>query len=267
MFDDIFKSVRRHMSDRLASPLMGSFIVCWLVWNYKFVLIALSTAPVADRLSLIGREVFPDTGATWLNGVLIPLGGALVYVLVYPMPARWTYHYAKWQQGKLLAIRRKLEDETPLTREESRKVRNAAQTRIDGLQKVVDRLIGENASLRAELASAASAAAAVKEPKESNPPRQTEVPAGLSDAELYILRIVEEARGYPRGDLANATGMNHTLAEFSIEDLHNRNLLKVEASPDTGELEWLLTQLGRKALLENHGREIDLRALGIGPEE
>jgi hypothetical protein len=39
MFDDAIKSIRAELYERVASPLLGSFIVSWLIWNYRLILL------------------------------------------------------------------------------------------------------------------------------------------------------------------------------------------------------------------------------------
>lgn len=84
MLDDLLKSAKETIADRLASPLLGSFAVTWCLWNYKFLVILFSAAGVSQTFKLIETIAFPDTWSLIMRGTLYPLGSALLYVFAYP---------------------------------------------------------------------------------------------------------------------------------------------------------------------------------------
>jgi len=49
--DDIFKSIKAFLYDRVASPLFGAFVTAWSIWNYRVISILLS-----DENELKGTE-------------------------------------------------------------------------------------------------------------------------------------------------------------------------------------------------------------------
>jgi hypothetical protein len=103
---------------------MGSFVVSWCLWNYRFLVILFSDTTLTQTFSQIDASCFPDTWAVFYRGVLFPLLTSLAYIFVYPYPAKFVYEFTRRRQQELLAIRRRISDETLLTVEESRKLRS-----------------------------------------------------------------------------------------------------------------------------------------------
>ena len=123
MIDELVKTIRLHLSERLTSPLLGAFICSWILWNYRAVLIIASEEPVRRKLEFLHSIAFPDHGTAFLYGVLAPLATSLLYIFLYPLPARFVYNWSGKQRSLLLAIRRKNDSETLLTKEDTEKFR------------------------------------------------------------------------------------------------------------------------------------------------
>ena len=117
MFDEILKSIKAHLYERSVSPLMGSFIVAWGVWNYKFFLVILSGMPVVDKFEMIEKTLFPTYMQMLLQGTLYPFLTAMVYLFIYPYPAKKVFEFSRNRQKEISDIKRKIEDETLLTPE------------------------------------------------------------------------------------------------------------------------------------------------------
>ncbi|MDF2073170.1 hypothetical protein P2Q70_01095 [Pseudomonas mendocina] len=119
---DIFDSIGAAIKDRFTNPLTGAFIVSWLIWNYKVVVILVSDMKPYVKFSYVQNHLYPDSLSVVVWGVLVPLATALAYIIIYPHPSRWVYEYALKQSRENRKVRHKVEDETPLSVEESRKI-------------------------------------------------------------------------------------------------------------------------------------------------
>lgn len=117
---DILKSFQTQIQERLASPLIGSFLVAWGIWNYKFFVILFSKNSVLETFYLINKISFPNWQSQIWDGVLIPLAWTMAYIFLYPYPAKYIYTaWSKAQQG-INDIKRKFDDERLLSAAESR---------------------------------------------------------------------------------------------------------------------------------------------------
>lgn len=156
MLDEILKSARQQIVDRLSSPLLGSFAVAWCLWNYKFLVILFSAASVTKTFELIETLAFPNPSSVFIRGILLPAATALAYIFLYPYPARFVFGFTKRRQREINQLRQQIEDETLLTAEESRRIRNQVIAIEAAHRKVVDQLNEEVSKLRDALASATS---------------------------------------------------------------------------------------------------------------
>jgi len=118
MVDEILKSAKAQISERIASPLIGSFVISWCLWNYKFLVILFSSASVSQTFALIDKIAFPTFWALVLNGILLPILTAVAYIFAYPYPAKYVYEFTRRRQKEINEVRQRIEDETLLTIEE-----------------------------------------------------------------------------------------------------------------------------------------------------
>lgn len=94
MLEEFEKSVKATLYDRLASPLIGSYVVAWCVFNYKIILIILSDLQYTQKSECIDA-LFP----LWWNYPVrygIPLLWSAFYILCYPVIAKFVFR--KWQK-------------------------------------------------------------------------------------------------------------------------------------------------------------------------
>ncbi|EGQ9717151.1 hypothetical protein ACRRGR_003254 [Vibrio alginolyticus] len=122
MFADAFTSIRAYMYDRVCSPLLGSLLISWAVWNYKFFILILSSLSYGDKLRYI-NILYSSAYEIYLQGVLLPILTATFYIFVFPYPAQWVYQFSLARQKKLADIKHDIEDSKLLTVEQSRVIR------------------------------------------------------------------------------------------------------------------------------------------------
>jgi hypothetical protein len=154
MIDDLSKTIKAQLYERINSPLLGSFVLSWATWNYKFIIVLFSAMSVEKTFAYIDQTLYP----TWLyaSGMLLigPAITAALIIFVYPYPAKFVYEYARKRQKELKEIQQRIDDETPLTKEEAREIRHAAskqaielETRLQQKEQEVARLRLENEQL------------------------------------------------------------------------------------------------------------------------
>ena len=146
--EEFVKSLKAHLYERTTSPLFGTFVVSWVVWNYKFVMIVFSSMNVLAKFDFIENQLYPDWLSIAIFGIGLPLATSAIFIFGYPYPARFVYSFVRRRKKELLEERQKIEDETPLTREESRKIRrDIARLQLE-FEKELEREQAENTRLR-----------------------------------------------------------------------------------------------------------------------
>lgn len=144
---ELLASVRFQLSERVGNPLSGSFIIAWLLANFRLVIVILGEGGWETKLKYIDNTLYP-TPKAWLLGAFWPLVAALLYVFAYPFISRWVIQFHRTRQKILREIAIKVEGETPITKEE--KAMLLAKMR-QSLRELED-LRAENATLADELA-------------------------------------------------------------------------------------------------------------------
>lgn len=171
MLDDLTKEIKAQLYERVKSPLFGAFAFSWVGWNYRALLGVVSELHFKERMAYLDG-LYPTTEDWFNHCVWWPLLTAVLFLVIYPWPARAMYWYWAWQQKELKKVQQRIEDETPLTQEEARALRAVAfdqtrefESRLAGLQATNEELkarIGmlteENARLDKERQQQAEAA-------------------------------------------------------------------------------------------------------------
>lgn len=100
MILDTITSVWRSATDRLSSPFFGSFVVSWLVWNWRFVFV-LFHAPTDQAQAITLLESYLGV---W-NSVVYPACTAVIYTVGLSFV---DLHLSRWQRR--FAVTRLQED-------------------------------------------------------------------------------------------------------------------------------------------------------------
>ncbi|MDA0109030.1 hypothetical protein OH456_12750 [Vibrio sp. La 4.2.2] len=93
---NFLSAVYTEMSARLKTPLLGTFALCWLLYNHDHVA-KLIFSDNAQRLVLVEETPF-----YWMSDLVIPVVLSLVYIFAIPF-AQWLVDLAKY---KLIEKRR-----------------------------------------------------------------------------------------------------------------------------------------------------------------
>lgn len=158
MFDDLTKDIKAQLAERLRSPLLGAFVIAWAAWNFKSVLVLFSTMSIQEKLDFWATHYSDDW--KWISRtILYPLGTTVAFLLLYPYPARWAYHYWHWQHKKLKQVQQRIDDETPMTLEEAKELRRSAleqqsqmQVQLRSLADVNRELVNQREALLTQVA-------------------------------------------------------------------------------------------------------------------
>ena len=121
MLEEFEKSVKATLYDRLASPLIGSYVTAWCIFNYKIILIIFSDLQYTQKSEYIDALFAP-----WWNYPVrygIPLLWSAFYVFCYPAIAKFVFR--KWQKyiKDKRDIKHEIEGTRLLTLAESEEIR------------------------------------------------------------------------------------------------------------------------------------------------
>ncbi|MFA6139009.1 MAG: hypothetical protein WC667_13120 [Sulfurimonas sp.] len=121
--DEIKKSILDTINERISSPLIGGFIISWILWNYKTIFVLLSTKNVEDKFSYIDYVLYHDWLHFTFQGLILPLLTSIVFIFIFPYPEKWIYTFWYGHKKKLNDDKQKIDDKKLLSEEESRDIR------------------------------------------------------------------------------------------------------------------------------------------------
>lgn len=126
--EDFFKSIKAILYDRITSPLYGTLIVSWLIWNWKipYVTFFVSDTNLSEtRIEYIVKNCSDSLTLFWL-----PLISTLILITIVPFisnGAFWiSYQFDAWKHSK----KNELDKKQLLTIEQS----IALRTELSGLE-------------------------------------------------------------------------------------------------------------------------------------
>ena len=256
MIDEIIKTIRLHLSERLTSPLFGAIVVSWVAWNHRAIIVVLSNESVLRKFAIIDAILYPTKWHSIFMCFLFPVMTALIYLFAYPYPAKYVYQFTRKKQREILDIRRKIEDETPLTIEDSKRLRNDLARAEQAYYSELDRKDTELEKLKNQILLL------------SQPPKIS--PIATQDAEiktvkrqtvsvhmLEMLRQIEKANGtLPESNAVRQQHMSKVEAEFALGELQKHGLISREFDRTNNRYVFKFTHSGRAALLAAKSDEV-----------
>lgn len=254
MFEEAIKSIRAHLYERSTSPLMGSFIASWLVWNYKFILLVFSSEDLAGKYSYINDVLYATWEQMYLQGGIYPLATALLYIFAYPHPARWTLGYSRKQQKIINDKKREIENETLLTLDESRKIRREHVQIADSYEAELNKKNREIESLKGELEEIAEIQNQSKISHEDTPLEDGNTNNQRDPLEKLETHLEKTLKVFLVEKKPSVTTICSLLSEkeihakYNLEQLENKGLVKSNYRQNG----WIyeLTENGRAYLVE-----------------
>lgn len=249
MLDEITKSIRAELYDRSVSPLMGSFIISWLLWNYKFVLLFFSELAIDEKFKSFDKLYSGYETEKILFWLIFPSITTIIYLYAYPILAKPVFEYSRKRQKELKEIKTKIEDETPLTIEESRDLRNRFSELEDEYLKEIERKNREIDRLKSQIEETQKPTEPkINELQKDNPQEKTNNNASehkgkLSKQEVAVLKHL--GTSYSGRDAILSEFENRLEAMHTINQLHKRGYLKY-SSPNL-----YSTEKGIAYLVEN----------------
>lgn len=124
---DITNSIKAKLYDFTYTPFMSSMIISWIILNHKYLLIYFGDSKLDEKLTLLNEYDFSwhtsKFDLPYTMNVWFPIIFGLFYVFVYPWASKIFYEYTLERTKALKKVKQKIEDETPITQEEARQIR------------------------------------------------------------------------------------------------------------------------------------------------
>jgi predicted DNA-binding transcriptional regulator len=245
VLESLLQLLRRQAAERATSPLMGSFLISWAVWNYKFIVILFSSATVLRTFELIHLVAFPDVASILTRGLLFPAFTAAAYIFVYPYPAKFVFEFSRRRQKEISDIKRKIEDETPLTIEESRRLRLSVLRLEEEFSQQLARKDAELESLRERIEALSK-----NGPRKNIQTGDLEEGLRIEASQVQILRSLNELSGEAsERDLLKRSKETKIRTEYDLGELVRLELLSKDYRQSVKDFVYEFTHRGRSHFL------------------
>lgn len=153
MIDELSRSIRANLYERITNPLLGAASVAWVFWNYKLVLVLLSSLQLDEKIIFIEETLYPSWYWSLLYLFGFPLLSGMAFLYAYPIPAKYIYRYTRSQLKELKRIKLEVEDETPVSQEEYIKLKRKVNELENRYYSDITEKDSENARLQQIIAN------------------------------------------------------------------------------------------------------------------
>lgn len=175
---DAINSVKASLYERISNPLLSSFVISWCIWNYKFVLVALSSSMgTVQKLDYIKTSLYPfgffpwntpENGWTILSLFIGPIVTTLAYLyLIFPRLGKKVFEDHKEHIRQYEEIKVNIEGKTSMSKEDIINLKSKLRTiesihskqldekdsEVNLLNRDVDKLTTNTAELRNKILS------------------------------------------------------------------------------------------------------------------
>jgi hypothetical protein len=155
--EDFRKSIKEILYERTTSPLYGTFIISWLIWNWKIVYITLF---VSEKQIGLDKLTYIDTNLISMNNIIwFPILSTIVLLLIFPFISNGAYWlsliFKRWRNDK----KNKVESKQLLTMEQSISMRKQITEQENYYERIVsdkDLKIKQSESLLKEAQTAST---------------------------------------------------------------------------------------------------------------
>ena len=127
--EDIQKSIKASLYERVSSPLIGTFIFSWCLINWRilgYLFFNNNTDSKKSKIELIENYINHNTNSWWilkLELFFYPLISSIIIITVIPYFTEKAFKVSQWYKARKINIKLKSEDKTILSLEESIKLR------------------------------------------------------------------------------------------------------------------------------------------------
>lgn len=128
MIKEITNSIRATLYQRISSPLYGTYICSWSIYNWELVLpLIFGTKKFDDKIIDFKLGLSPEATGFEYHTVIVPLIITAVLLAIQPLLQRFIFIYTEWNKSEGLKKRDQYSKETMLTLDQSNELRASVQ--------------------------------------------------------------------------------------------------------------------------------------------
>ncbi|ENG6063596.1 hypothetical protein ABUV39_003550 [Vibrio cholerae] len=128
MIKEITNSIKAALYQRVSSPLYGTYICSWLIYNWELVLpLMFGSKKFDERVLDLKSGISPEATGFEYKTIIVPLVITALLLALQPLLQRFIFIYTEWNRSEGLKKRDKYLSETMLSLEQSNELRSSVQ--------------------------------------------------------------------------------------------------------------------------------------------
>lgn len=135
MIDEFKKSISSILYERTTSPLFGTFLFSWIVWNWKIVLVLFFTN--TKELKTTKFEYIDSNLLNIYDGLIYPIISTILILTVYSWLAEQAYRLWLYFDKRKNDHKNSIEKQKLLTLEQSMKLRVELANKEESFEKLI----------------------------------------------------------------------------------------------------------------------------------
>lgn len=248
--EDMWNSVKAYLYERASNPFGVTFVVSWLVWNFRVVMIVLSDDELHSKFHYLDSyfslphpimaEYSISSGGYFVNSLIAPLVITLLYVFASPLLSYPVYKFSLWYQTKMLNLKKQSDGLVMLTEKEARDLR----VKMAGLKRKYENELDEANKLNDALNEKLSELGyqpSESEENDSEGSEQTVVPEqaepateNLSEVQEAILRFfsTNDVESANRTSVLRGLDYSNLIVSQALHELKSGQYIYLSADQD-----------------------------------
>ena len=249
MINETIESIRIDLTEKISSPIIGSFAASWALWNYKFFVILFSENTVKVTFDLIEKISFPTASTILCKGLLFPALTASAYIFAYPYVEKIVYTYRRKKQNEINQALQEIENETLLSVQESRNLRSEMDKLKEKHSAILDKKDSEITRLTNDNSELSNQFDLNNTSSKTSKPTTT---LALTSTQKLIINIIaahynQSGKSVSEAIIVASSESDRNSIEYDLKNLESMELVSVSYH-GTGN-SYRLTQKGREILL------------------
>ncbi len=128
MIKEVTNSIKAALYQRVSSPLYGTYIFSWCLFNWSKVLpLVFGSGTFDARLKTFKAALYTSESVFLYSTILVPILMTVIVLGLQPVLQRFLFIYTEWNKSKGLKKRDEFSSETMLTLEQSNELRASVQ--------------------------------------------------------------------------------------------------------------------------------------------
>lgn len=267
MLSETYNSLKAYLYDRTTSPLLGSLVFSWIIWNYKFILLLFSNLSYPDKLRMI-NILYGSDFHVYITGFTAPLLTALFYIYIFPYPSKYVFKFSLERQDELNALKQRIHNNQLISLEKSQSLRKKINElslghaqEIEGLENKIEYLNERNSELEIEVESLnkrlINQSVEIEKPigRDDKTPENPPIASYNDKAEELILDFFDGNENKPteKSEIINLLSQNLHLKKYLIEKIFDDVLRGTIMETDTsrGGVKYKLTSYGLRKIIDS----------------